>query len=173
MPYVLHKGDDVDENVDMQIRELRPADHPALADLIHEWKPTVARDLEYKGFSRDLRNLVLTEQDRLVGWIQGCHNSKLWEQFHFRPDPPEGPYCSFVTYLYVCRLQREGGLGKALLAEFEIEAAQNGNDFICLDPSAGAYERPVHGFYRKQHYFEAGHQAGSHKHLMGKHLGWA
>lgn len=165
--------DDVDENVDMQIRELRPSDHRALADLIHEWKPAVARELRYKGFSRDLRNLVVTEQDRLVGWIQGCHNSKLWEQFHFRPDPPKGPYCSFVTYLYVDRVQREDGLGRALLAEFEIETVKNRNDFICLDPNAGPYERPVHDFYRKLHYFEAGYQAGSHKHLMGKHLALA
>lgn len=154
----------------MVIRELKPSDHADLADLIREWKSSVARELLYKGFPRHIRNLVLTERDRLVGWIQGTHDSKLWQQFHSYPDPPSGPRCTFVTYLYVDRAERGGGFGRDLLDAFELESRQNGNEFICLDPNPGKYERPVEDFYRKQHYFIAGPQAGGHQQLMGKHL---
>lgn len=148
-------------------------DYDQLADLVKPWKSIKSAELRRgKTLGLGYTNFVATSDNHIVGWVQGVHNSLLWEQFHGHSAPPQGPRCSFVYFLYVGPEVREstGKFGSSLLRAFELDALEVGNNFVCLDPNPGEYGKPVHGFYQKQGYFPAGESAGSQSFLMGKRL---
>ncbi|MCU1568074.1 MAG: acetyltransferase, family protein [Pseudarthrobacter sp.] len=160
--------------MDVQIRRVSQDDHAELADLVKPWNSTKSADLRYgKTLGPEYTNFVATTDGRIVGWLQGVHNSKLWEQFHRHEEPPVGPRCSYVYFLYVDPSVRKRGFGAELLGEFETDALDSGNHFVCLDPNSREYDPPSFRFYLKQHYSFAGESAGSYSHLMGKHLDYA
>lgn len=156
----------------MEIRELHRSELNELADLIGGWVPGKAANFRAGQVpSGRYQNLVAVSESRLVGWLEGMHDSGLWNAFHGLPDELSGPRCSFIDFLYVRPdWRRERVVGPTLLAVFEDEAQRRGNGFVCTNPQPGEAEQRVQAFYREQGYSLAGHAAGQLHYLMGKHL---
>lgn len=133
------------------LRSADASDYDAVAGLYRQFAPNRHLDLfTYDGWAGRCR--VAVQDEEVLGFWHGTHDSQTWLSFTVQPQPEEEWTVSYLTVLVVDARHRRSGIGTMLLEDFVAHAGAAGNTWAVLNPSSdaeGQTEAQLIAFYQR------------------------
>lgn len=131
--------------------EIRPADdrdRHGIAELIRAWRPETSEWYATGIGNTSVGSYVATVDGKVVGWIDGHHDSDAWGHARAHAEHPVSWKCSYVIDMFVAPASRRAGVGRGLLEAFAEEGSRLGNTLVLLTPRESEDMQDAGAFFR-------------------------